>query len=152
MQQLKLLIVLFLLFIAKPKGGPEFTRYKAVESYEIKPGILIMPRYSHHGQICEIGVEKRLYSPERVSVDPTMPRKKIQEVFDELVPMQVRGPLSKDFGDDLIFPGARSITTTIGYQNVVLQIFSERLLSPHKNEIVEGDIAAKIQWRNRTCN
>lgn len=149
MQQ-KLFVAIFFIFIAMQKD-PNLTGYKVIESYEIKPGVLIMPRYSQDGQICEIGVEKRLYSPEQVSVDPTLPRKTIQEVFDELVPSRARGPLAKDFGEDLILPGARSTTTKIGYENVVLQIFSKRIPSSRKNEIIEADIAATIQWRNRTC-
>lgn len=150
MPWLRYLMATCLLLIAKPEAS-RFAKYKSIESYQIRPGILMMPTYSQDGQVCEIGVEKRLYSPEGVSVDPILPRKTIQEIFDELAPIQDRGPRVKDFGEDLMIEGGQVITTKIGYKNIVFQIFSERMPSSTNSKVVEGDIAARIQWRNRTC-
>ena len=32
-------------------------------AYEIRPGVLVMPRYAQDGQVWEVGMEKRRYSP-----------------------------------------------------------------------------------------
>jgi len=150
MQGLKYFIVICVLLCTKPEAA-RFSKYKPIESYQIRPGILIMPRYSQDGQVCEIGVEKRLYSPERVSIDPTLPRRTMEEIFDELVPIEDRGPRVKGFSDDLMMEAGQVMTTQIGYTNVVFRIFSERMPHSTKSKITEGDIAAIIQWRNRTC-
>jgi len=128
MQQMKIVVIaVSLLLVGMPTTDSAFSKYKRVESYEIRPGILIMPRYSTTRQVCEIGLQKRLYSPERVSLDPFLTRKVIMSIFDELVPLNVRGPRSKRFGEDLILEAGHTNTTTIGYENVVLEVFSARL-------------------------
>jgi hypothetical protein len=50
-------VAMFLLPTVNP-AHEKFAKYKAVEAYEIRPGILMMPRYSADGQVCEIGLEK----------------------------------------------------------------------------------------------
>jgi hypothetical protein len=150
MLRVKCLIAGSILLLTNSES-PKFAKYKSVESYEIRPEILIMPTYSTDGEVCQIGVEKRLYSPERVSVDPTLPRRTIEEIFDELVPSQDRGPRVQDFGDDLMIEGGQTATTNIGYKNVVLEIFSQRMPGSTKSKVIVGDIAAVIQWRHRKC-
>ncbi len=44
----------------------DFTKYRAVKAFEVRPGILMMPSYSADGQVCEIGLEDLHYSPELV--------------------------------------------------------------------------------------
>ena len=45
--------IAFLFFLVKPQND-KFLKYKAIETYEIRPGILMMPRYSAGGHLCEI--------------------------------------------------------------------------------------------------
>jgi hypothetical protein len=42
--------------------GDKFSKYRAVEAYEIRPGILMLPRYSSDRQPCEVVVERHHYS------------------------------------------------------------------------------------------
>src|SRR5271154_3302293 len=66
---LKLIVLAFAAVLLLAAANPEhdkFAKYKSVEAYEIRPGILMMPRYSSDGQVCQIGLEKLHYSPETI--------------------------------------------------------------------------------------
>ena len=58
----------------------QFAKYNAVEAYEIRPGVLMMPSYSSDGQVCEMGLEKLHYSPEIIRLDSSLSRKEIDEI------------------------------------------------------------------------
>ena len=141
--------VIFLLLAVR--SGDKFSNYKAIGVYEIRPGILMMPRYSQDGKVCEIGLERRHYSPEAVNLDSSLSRSEIDRVFDELVPTGERGPKLDDFGTNLILQSGRSITTTIGYENVSFQIVSQQLPTSTQDVSVEAAIVAIIHWKGRKC-
>jgi hypothetical protein len=65
-----------LLFLANPRNE-RFAKYKHVEAYEIRSGVLMMPRYSADGEVCEVGIQKRNYSPEIVRLDSSLSAKKL---------------------------------------------------------------------------
>jgi hypothetical protein len=100
-----------------------FAKYKKIEAYEVRPGILLMPSYSADGQLCEIGLEKLHYSPELIRLDSGLSRMEIDQIFDELVPAEERGPKSKDPSGTLITQGGQSLTTNVDFQNVSIQIY-----------------------------
>jgi hypothetical protein len=128
-----------------------FSGYKVVEAYEIRPGILMMPRYSDNGQVCEIGLERRHYSPEQIRLYSSLSRKEIDQLFEELVPVNERGRRSKDFGGNLITQSGHSITTNMDFENVSIQIFGQELRASSPGEIAEDDIVATVHWKNRKC-
>src|SRR5690348_4049350 len=116
----------------------EFSKYKAVEAYEVGRGILALPTYSQDGQVCEIGLQRKQYSPERVSFIG-LSREDIEAAFDELVPVDVRGPKSDDFADNLILLSGHSITTNVDYKNVSLIIFTQDLPESTQKKIIQED-------------
>ena len=139
-----------LLSSAIPQNS-KFSAYKAVEVYEIRPGILMMPRYSDSGQVCEIGIEKRNYSPELVRLDPSLSRKQIDEIFDELVPPNERGPKSKDILGELLVQTGPSLTESIDFENVSIEMFSETLSGAKNRKVTIENIVAIAKWKNRKC-
>jgi hypothetical protein len=128
-----------------------FANYKAIEAYEVRPGIMMMPRYSADGQVCEIGIEKLHYTPEVIRLDSDLPRKEIDEIFDELVPIEERGPRSKDFQRDVIMEAGQSIETTRVFQNVTFQISAQELSRSRHRGIIMTEIVATVHWNNRKC-
>jgi hypothetical protein len=143
---------IFLLF---PFEGPQhsrFSAYKAVEAYEIRPGILMMPRYSDDGQVCEIGIEKRNYSPEVIRLDSDLSREEIDQIFDELVPANERGTQSKNpLLRDLFTQAGPGITESIDFENVSIHIVAKVLSESTKHKTITNNIAATVQWKNRKC-
>lgn len=142
---------MLLLLAARPQSD-RFSKYKAVEAYEIRPGILMMPRYSADGQVCEIGLERRHYSPEEIHLDSTLSRNLIDQIADELAPASERGKRITEIGmGGLIVQAGNGITTNTEYENVSIQIYSNVLPPSRKREIVVDDVAATIHWKNRKC-
>ena len=136
-----------LLLLAATSQSDKYSKYKAVEAYEVRPGILMMPRYSSDGQVCEIGLERRHYSPEKVALDSGLSRKEIDQIADEIVPADERGPKTTALGGrDQIVEAGHTLVTYIEYENVLIQIYGGD--SPKCNE---GNVAATIRWTNRKC-
>jgi hypothetical protein len=128
-----------------------FAKYKAVEAYEIRPGILMIPTYSADGHACEIGLERLHYSPEKIRLDSSLSRKEIDQIFDELVPSDERGPQPEGLLERgmTTFEG-RGMVSDEQYQNVMIEIYGNA--SPAgEGEIVADEVVATLKWKNRTC-
>jgi hypothetical protein len=139
------LAVTFLLASTNPIHE-QFAKYKAVEAYEIRPGILMMPRYSDDGQVCEIGLEKLHYSAEMIRLDSSMSRKEIDQIFEELAPPNERGRESNDSMGGLITRSGHSFRTYTDFENVSIQTVGEDL-----PKSVEDNIVATLHWKHRKC-
>ena len=138
--------VMSLCFLEGSQSG-RFLKYRAIEAYEIRPGILMMPKYSDDGQVCEATIEKHHYSNEGANLDSSIRREVIIQIADELVPLNERGPLITDMGREYISAySGNSVTTYADYKNVSIRIFG--IASPVGSA---GDIVAVIHWNNRKC-
>lgn len=136
----------FLMMAANPQQGL-FAKYKRIEAYEVRPGVLAMPRYTSNGQVCEIGIERRRYSPGKIFLNSDLSRDTIDSILDEFAPIRERGKQLNDLHEiDLISQVGDSATTLLEYQNVVVVIF--RNVSSTSDE---GDFAATINWKGRKC-
>ena len=143
--------IILLAPLAKPQSE-NFSKYRPIEAYEVAPGILMIPRYAEDGQVCEIGLEVRHYSPDLVRLDSGLPRKKIERIVDELVPLNERGPKDTVLaGRDMITETGNSLVTFSEYENVSIQIYSAILPTSKKHKIAADDVAAIIRWKNRKC-
>jgi hypothetical protein len=139
-----LVCVAMLLQVPANPGREQFAKYKAVEAYEIRPGILMMPSYTIDGQVCQIEIEKRHYSNDTAFLDSKLPHEEMIQIIDELAPPSERGPQTMNFGREYMSEYAgNSVTTFADYKNVSINIFREASSA--------GDIVATIQWKNRKC-
>jgi hypothetical protein len=136
-----------LLFPVLTRQREAFSKYTSIEAYEFRPGILIMPKYSKKGQVCEIAVEKSHYTPAAIDLDSTLPREDFIRIVDELVPSSERGPLAVDFNEDYmsLYNGS-SVTTFKEYENISIKIYGKA--SP-KDGV--SDVAATVSWKKRDC-
>ena len=130
-------------FLAKHQNE-RFSKYKRVEAYEVRPGILMMPRYSANGQVCMAVLQKDHYLNGVADLDSTLPREVVTQILDELVPPSERGRLStnNEMARLSLYSG-NSVTSWLDYKNVSFDI-SRLASSP-------GDIIALIQWKGRSC-
>src|SRR5258708_1251165 len=137
------LAVLLPILVVKPESA-KFHKYKAVETYEVRPGILMMPHYANDGHICQLELEKRHYSNETAFLDSKIPHEVMIQIIDELVPPNERGPQMMNFGTEYMseYSGNR-VTTIEEYKNVSIEIYSEASSA--------GDIVALIKWKNQKC-
>ena len=128
----------------------DFAKFKAVEAYEVRPGILMIPTYSADGQLCEIGLEKLHYSPEVIHLDSTLSRKDIDQIFGELVPSEERGPRPASLLQRgmTTFSG-HGMVTDEEYQNVSIRIFGS--ISEVGETKTPDEVAATLNWKGRKC-
>lgn len=139
-------VVTALLLFVRPQNE-KFSSYRAVETYEIRPGILMMPRYTNDGQVCEITLEKHHYSNGTAYLGSTIPRATFIELADELAPQSERGQQTMNFGKEYMSAyGGNSVATFAEYENVSIEISG--IASPVTSA---GDIVAVIKWKKRTC-
>jgi hypothetical protein len=129
----------------------QFNGYRAVEAFEIRPGILMIPRHSVDGQVCEIGLEKLHYSPEKIRLDSDLSRQEISQIFDELVPNAERGPKPTSLLEQgMTTVSGRGMIDDEEYQNVSIRIFGS--YSPDgKGGGTLDEVAATLTWKNRKC-
>ena len=144
-------VAVVLLLVAANPAREKFAKYKTVEAYEIRPGILMMPRYSADGQVCEIGLEKLHYSPEKIRLDSSLSRKEIDEIFDELVPGDERGPKPTGvLAQGMTNFSGQSMVSDEEYQNVSIQIYGG-VTPDGKVAVIVDEVTATLKWKNRNC-
>ena len=132
-------------------GGspPEFSKYRKVEAYEVRPGVFMFPTYSSDGQVCELALERRHYSGEAINLDPTFSREEIIKLIDELAPISQRGPLTMGVGTEYLSERSGGAATTFSeYENVSIHIYGWSSNSCARG----GDVAAAVRWKKRKCN
>lgn len=132
------------LFLPVNFQNEQFSKYKRVEAYEVRPGILMMPRYAIDDQVCEVAIQKGYYVNGMIQYDSTLPRGIVIQIFDELAPAAERGPLTinDELGRLSLYAG-NSVTSFLDYKNVSLDV--SRATSS------ADDIVAVIQWKGRSC-
>jgi len=141
---------LAMLFVLDENSAQQrWAKYKKLESYEVRPGVLMMPRYATDGNLCEIGLERLHYS-EPVILDSGLSRKEVDQLLDELIPAEERGK-PRDEASALIKREGPGITTTMDYDNVTMQIFSATLPRSAKRETIVIEVLAKVKWKGRSC-
>lgn len=129
----------------------DFAKYKAVEAYEIRPGILMMPRYSADGHVCEIGLQDLHYTPGLVRLDAELSRTEIDQILDQVVPDSERGPKVKDPLGTSITRSLNAIITEIEFERLWVQIYAHAISQPRKKEAVFENVAVVIKWKGREC-
>lgn len=146
---LKVIASVCLVAFAVGTPSDRFRKYHAAEAYEIRPSIIVTPGYSSSHDLCEISIEKRHYSNNRVDMDATMSREQILSLFDELVPQEERGgPAGRlPEGTEITEGDLGMLTTSIPYENVTLVIYGKKD-SPDRQKYV----AAIISWNKLQCD
>lgn len=146
------LTVTFLLLGGSVSRHATFSKYKPVEAYEIRPGILMMPTFSADGRLCEVGLEKLHYTPDKVVLSSALSRAEIQQIVNELAPVNERGPRPTNLlargGTEI---EGRALVDDEEYKNVSIRIYSEASARSSPHHIYETDIVATINWHHPGC-
>jgi len=127
--------------------------FKPIEAYEVRPGILMLPRYAADGQICEIGLEKLHYSGGAIELEPSLTNAEVDEIADQLVSRDERGPKPTNLleQDGSEFYGLSAVMSE-EYQNISIDTYGSIKGTSPKGTIMLGNIAvATIKWCQRSC-
>jgi hypothetical protein len=118
-------------------------KYHRVTSYELRPGVLMTPRYAADGRVCQLTLEKRQQRGDQIVFGVSFSEKEIKELTDELVPESERGENLTERLNVTVDGGF--ITTDYTYQNVLIRVNGVTRPAPAGNMIVT------VTWRNRVC-
>lgn len=140
-------LLLFTSVPSKPQTAADLSsKYPVVSSYEVRPGILVIPSYASDRQVCELWIQKQNATRSGIRLDNYMSDELIKEIVDELVPPSVRGKSSRGEewdGVDLIV----GVVWIVSYQYENLTItVSQRTENPR-----QGPRILVITWKNRAC-
>ena len=121
-------------------------RYPRVESYEIRPGVLAIPKYAENGEVCQVSIEKLHIQRDGVELGAsTMSRELVLEMIDELAPPSERGKaITQLAGFDYIdvINGTADVAAA-NYENVSVQIYG--------STSTPGDAAVILSWKKKPC-
>jgi len=131
------------LLLALPTG--RFSQYHRIESYEIRPGILLTPVYASDGELCEVSIERRHYSKVRVDLDAEISREQIDLFFNELAPQQERGK------GGLGLPAGTEVADTDGGVRATLIPYEKVSLEMRGKAESQNYVVAIITWNKRSC-
>jgi hypothetical protein len=131
-----------------------FSKYKPLEAYEVHPTIMAVPRYAADGQVCEVGLQRMLYSPDRINLDPNLSGEEINGIVDDLAPNEERGPKVGSPGVKIELSGNTAVGT-VSYANIDVETFRDASWENSKDNsrhVSVRDIrVAIIHWKNRKC-
>jgi hypothetical protein len=122
-------------------------KYPVATVFEVRPGILMIPKYAENGQVCEMTLEKRHVTPTKTDLGSSMPRELVKQLIDELVPTAERGQPTKQFykWDYETTIAGNTAFTQADFENVSIEIVGS--VSPGDS----GDVVVVIHWKKRTC-
>ena len=145
-------LLLALALVVGTVAQQDFGKYRKVEAYEVRPGVLMLPRYTVDNQLCEIGLERLHDSPGLIRLDSALSGKEIDQILGELVPVDQRGkPSSLNALGPLVTQMGHGMTTTTDFENVTIQIYGAASPSSRKDEVTVDDVLATVRWKGRTC-
>lgn len=154
-----LALIVMISFLTGAAQGTEekmSSKYKTVRGYEIREGILAIPRYSSDGEVCEIGLERLHYTPDKLYVESGLSHAEIDQIINEFFPDDSKGKPLPDMG--LSVEVGFAAETIDRYENVTIRYDypeppPER--SKHSNKRAHdefrGYTVAVITWTHRKC-
>jgi len=118
------------------------TKYPVITSYEVRPGILMTPKYSAGGQVCQMSIERQRATRSGVMMDSFMSAELVKTIVDELVPHSERGPALGGTGDNAAIITTGGLTQSVHtYEKISYYVLS----GPNR------EIVVLIEWKNRKC-
>lgn len=155
LKKLLLIGIVIVLFIAAKPQSERFSKYKAIEAYEVKPGVLAIPKYSANGYLCEIDLQRLHFLSGRIDLDSGLTDKEIDTIADELVPRNERGQRQSSL-DSTVLNGEVAIDHE---EFEKISIITHTLIafgssdSPGKpgEKIDATKVVAIIRWKEHPC-
>src|SRR5689334_1105781 len=71
-------------------------KYPPVQTFVVRPGVLMTATFASDGQVCEIVLEKRHRQTKSISLSPSIESELLDEILNELVPNSERGTKNKE--------------------------------------------------------
>ena len=124
------------------------SRYRRVDAYELRPGVLATAEFDKEGKVCGITVEKRHTSVSGIELGSTLPRPLVEELISELAPTALRGqpinPKLQKLGNSSIFGGMEERLDD--YEHVSITVVGDVA-----NDTDPGAKVLLVRWKRKAC-
>jgi hypothetical protein len=119
-------------------------KYQQITAYELRPDVVMTPKYATDGQVCEIAIERRQKTETGIVFAAPFSEDEVRHFIDELAPEGERGRnLTKTLNERV---DGGFITTEYTYENVLVRVYGTTRPAP------AGDRVITITWPKRTCS
>jgi len=118
-------------------------KYRQVTSYELRPDIVMTPKYAADGQVCEMVLERRQKTETGIIFAASFSEEEVRQLVDELAPEAERGQNLTRHLNTRVDGGF--ITTEYTYENVLVHVYGITRPAP------AGDKVITITWPKRGC-
>ncbi len=144
-KEFALFIVLGIAPIVSAQSSADLSsKYRQITSYELRPGIVMTPKYAADGQVCQMVLEKRQKTDTGIVFGFYFSEKEVKELLDELVPEAERGRnLTKTLNARV---DGGFVTTDYTYENILVRVYGITRPDPGGNSVVS------IAWPKRVCS
>ena len=115
---------------------------KPIEVYEIRPGILIYPKFDAEGRLVEARIQRAIATESTIYLDSEIPNDQLTKILNELVPVDRRGKRTDLFGSISI--AGIGGTEDDDYQNVSITYYFS--IGPGNNSR-SGTKAIVVKWQ-----
>jgi hypothetical protein len=119
-----------------------FAKYKPIQAYEIRPGMLAIPRYSADGKMCQVRVER---------VGRTLLQHEIDPIAEELAPVAARGRRWKGLDENIAIGLGYSKETVYEDVTIVTSGNIYPTCTGLNDYRVTGPLEFTIVWTKRKC-
>ena len=125
-------------------------QYPKVNAYAVRPNLLLTAQYASDGEVCEMVLEPRRWTEEKIVLVSTLSEDETIPVVEEVVPESERGKKLKSPLGVLSAVAGGSITTTHTYENITIDFVGSTRNNGSQDTVV-GYMVAVVKWRNRSC-
>lgn len=96
-------------------------KYRQITSYELRPDVVMTPKYAADGQVCEMALERRQKTETGIFFAASFTEEEVRQLVDELAPEAERGRNLTRHLNTTVDGGF--ITTEYTYENVVVHVY-----------------------------
>ena len=113
-------------------------KYRQITAYELRPDVVMTPKYATDGQVCEIAIERRQKTETGIVFAAPFSEDEVRHFIDELAPEVERGRNLTKILNGRVDGGF--ITTEYTYENVLVRVYGITRPAP------AGDRVINITW------
>ncbi len=141
-RMLILLPCLIPLFASAQSAEDFAAKYSTVTAYEIRPGVLMIPRFTDYGRVCEVTLERRLsLTPQDEEISNSISSKSLSGILEELAPPSERGEEAK-----YLLPES----SVFGQSSRIVRDF-QSIVVKEDGTTSGGVEMVTIRWKDRPC-
>ena len=126
--------------------------YKKIVAFEVRPGVLMLPKFAPDGRVCKVAIEKLHYRDGGlVDLDTGLSRVEIASILSELAPGADLKKLSGNGPGAYMRQSGVGLVTTIEFDDFVVKIYGLVSKAGRTRERDLTEVVVVARWKGRKC-